>query len=532
MGGSVRVILIMNKGGAVREGCEMRRFLRSNGPIVLALLGLSFLWPYYQRSFFRVTLFHQLGDSSEFFFGLFLVVFLAGSLAFVVFRQRLGDYLANCRTAALAFAAVSLVATIYLSGLVASSAQGSAASWLFGCLATVGYACSLLFVSMLWAVLLMRIVYATGLFHAVSVLAASSILGFFLSPTFVASSLSMGFMPVCGVFVAGILAWFELGIVGEDADSPRFQPVSQAPYVKVWVAPLIAYLLFAVSHAIGYANGTSREVHVADGQLMAAASSFADYAVFLVFSAVILAAAVRSWRESQHYQEKATFWVASMGVSIGLFFGLFFADAISQPAFSAFSVMSMISPCFPILLAFISLLVTYQNRLSPLQSFGLFFFAMLAVEKLLAYVVLTPIFAALGAFPTEVARAVDVAIGAVSLISLLVFFVKFCQGNTLRMLFSAGDSRVHETGECKATAPHRAVCLSLARRHELTKRELDILDYLSLGYSAKRIGEMLFISERTVQTHTRNVYRKLDVHTRQDVIDLVEAEFASEDRLG
>lgn len=501
----------------------MLRFLRSNRSMVLALLGLSFLWPYYQRSFFRVTLFHQLGDLSEFFFGLFLIVFLAGSLAFVVLHRRLGDYLAKGRTAALVFAALSLISTIYLSGLVSPSAEGGSVALLFGCLATVGYACSLLFVSMLWAVMLMRIVYATGLFHAVSVLAASSILGFLLSPTFVASSLSMGFMPVCGVFAAGVLVWIEHGLVEEDADSSQFQPLSQAPYVKAWTAPLIAYLLFAVSHAIGYANGTSREVHVTDGQLMAATSSFVDYAVFLVFSAVILAAAVRSWRESQHYQEKATFWVASMGVSIGLFFGLFFADAISQPAFSAFSVMSAISPCFPILLAFIALLMTYQSRLSPLQSFGLFFFAMLAVEKLLAYVVLTPVFEALGTFPAEITRAIDVAIGAVSLISLLVFFVKFCQSNTLRMLFSAGDGRAHADEGCSAAVPHHAICLSLAREHDLTKRELDILNYLSLGYSAKRIGEMLFISERTVQTHTRNIYRKLDVHTRQDVIDLVGA---------
>ena len=91
------------------------------------------------------------------------------------------------------------------------------------------------------------------------------------------------------------------------------------------------------------------------------------------------------------------------------------------------------------------------------------------------------------------------------------------------MLFSAGDGRAHADEGCSAAVPHHAICLSLAREHELTKRELDILNYLSLGYSAKRIGEMLFISERTVQTHTRNIYRKLDVHTRQDVIDLVGA---------
>lgn len=42
------------------------------------------------------------------------------------------------------------------------------------------------------------------------------------------------------------------------------------------------------------------------------------------------------------------------------------------------------------------------------------------------------------------------------------------------------------------------------------------------GYSAKRIAEIDCVSLNTVQTHTRNVYRKLGVHSRQDLIDLVE----------
>ena len=33
-------------------------------PELVALLALSFLWPYYQRAFYRVTLFHSLGDPS------------------------------------------------------------------------------------------------------------------------------------------------------------------------------------------------------------------------------------------------------------------------------------------------------------------------------------------------------------------------------------------------------------------------------------------------------------------------------------
>ena len=36
------------------------------------------------------------------------------------------------------------------------------------------------------------------------------------------------------------------------------------------------------------------------------------------------------------------------------------------------------------------------------------------------------------------------------------------------------------------------------------------------------MSETLFVSENTVRSHCKNLYRKLDVHNRQQVFDLVE----------
>jgi DNA-binding NarL/FixJ family response regulator len=49
--------------------------------------------------------------------------------------------------------------------------------------------------------------------------------------------------------------------------------------------------------------------------------------------------------------------------------------------------------------------------------------------------------------------------------------------------------------------------------HDLTKREEEILGYLSKGLSYKKIAETCFISQRTVNTHIENIYRKLNVHS-------------------
>ena len=47
---------------------------------------------------------------------------------------------------------------------------------------------------------------------------------------------------------------------------------------------------------------------------------------------------------------------------------------------------------------------------------------------------------------------------------------------------------------------------------EITGRESEILTLIAEGYSSKQIGEKLFISSRTVDTHRTNLMNKLDLH--------------------
>lgn len=47
---------------------------------------------------------------------------------------------------------------------------------------------------------------------------------------------------------------------------------------------------------------------------------------------------------------------------------------------------------------------------------------------------------------------------------------------------------------------------------QLTEREIEILRLISDGMSNKEIGDKLFISHRTVDTHRTNLMKKLDVH--------------------
>jgi len=63
---------------------------------------------------------------------------------------------------------------------------------------------------------------------------------------------------------------------------------------------------------------------------------------------------------------------------------------------------------------------------------------------------------------------------------------------------------------------------TLATERGLSPREADVLRYLAMGRGSDFIAEQLSVSWNTVRTHTHNVYVKLDVHSRQELITLVD----------
>lgn len=67
----------------------------------------------------------------------------------------------------------------------------------------------------------------------------------------------------------------------------------------------------------------------------------------------------------------------------------------------------------------------------------------------------------------------------------------------------------------------------LVAEYLLTERQASILLMITHGRSRRIISEELCISEETVKTHTRQLYRKLQVHSRQELIDLYEGKRAA-----
>tara|TARA_B100000809_G_scaffold75643_1_gene73356 strand:+ start:1309 stop:1953 length:645 start_codon:yes stop_codon:yes gene_type:complete len=52
----------------------------------------------------------------------------------------------------------------------------------------------------------------------------------------------------------------------------------------------------------------------------------------------------------------------------------------------------------------------------------------------------------------------------------------------------------------------------------LSKRESEVLGHIAMGTTNKKVGEILFISGRTVETHRRNILDKLDLKNTAELI--------------
>ena len=63
----------------------------------------------------------------------------------------------------------------------------------------------------------------------------------------------------------------------------------------------------------------------------------------------------------------------------------------------------------------------------------------------------------------------------------------------------------------------------LAEQYGLTPREAEVALLTVQGFSGAYISEKLFVSNSTVRFHQQNIYRKFDVHSRNELIEAVTA---------
>jgi LuxR family maltose regulon positive regulatory protein len=96
-----------------------------------------------------------------------------------------------------------------------------------------------------------------------------------------------------------------------------------------------------------------------------------------------------------------------------------------------------------------------------------------------------------------------------------------------RQLLAAFEDSTTEQAQTKggpgpslafSEGPGHAVRLSPSLIEPLSERELEVLQLIADGLSNREIADRLFLSLNTVKAHTRNIYGKLDVHSRTQAV--------------
>ena len=93
---------------------------------------------------------------------------------------------------------------------------------------------------------------------------------------------------------------------------------------------------------------------------------------------------------------------------------------------------------------------------------------------------------------------------------------------------SSVDASIHETqasveAAANAPSPFKQKCTYIGKTYGLTPREIEILFFLAKGRNVKFIASKLFISERTAKTHAYHLYQKLNIHSQQELMDIVDS---------
>lgn len=152
----------------------------------------------------------------------------------------------------------------------------------------------------------------------------------------------------------------------------------------------------------------------------------------------------------------------------------------------------------------------YREKLPILLVFGVGNLVFSQVPVMISYLI--------GIFNPQLdtyeASLVNIGTTAVMALVLVVAIIVVIMKNR-----APHNSALEESGMPDATTSAIDI---VAEENALSPRESEIALLIVKGYTLPMIGEKLFISTDTVRSHSKNLYKKLGIHKKQELIMLVE----------
>lgn len=127
-------------------------------------------------------------------------------------------------------------------------------------------------------------------------------------------------------------------------------------------------------------------------------------------------------------------------------------------------------------------------------------------------------------FSQEETPSTAVALASLYLLSCCSLFVLRMQGSGSQARPSEGriEGKAGEPDSSAGPSDRNAACERLACRNRLTPKEAEVLALLAQGRTVRSISERLVVSENTTKSHIKSIYQKLGVHSRSEVLELVD----------
>ncbi len=120
--------------------------------------------------------------------------------------------------------------------------------------------------------------------------------------------------------------------------------------------------------------------------------------------------------------------------------------------------------------------------------------------------------------------AIHHAVGTAANVVAIIMFVAYLCATVVFLAVDGSEEPMARKQERSIVETYIASrCKAVAETHALTPREAEMLTLLSRGHSYGFIAESAYISEATVRTHARNIYRKIGVSSQEDLLNYIDS---------
>ena len=137
----------------------------------------------------------------------------------------------------------------------------------------------------------------------------------------------------------------------------------------------------------------------------------------------------------------------------------------------------------------------------------------------------TQLFVQLGGLTSHAIEHAPIADITVALVSAVVLLAAFALLFSERELAGRWGVRVLQEslaqGDSDPVALLMARCAEFARTHGLTPREEEVLRELALRKDTRDIANDLLIAPGTLRAHTRHIYEKAGIHSREELYGML-----------